>query len=158
MYLQAEHVNEGSPLRVFDGSTWSVSPVTKPCGGTRAGNVEVFRNRIICMGRAGGVTAFDGTTAIATRVTSFVYDLVVPGDGYIYALTQSGIHRSADGLAWTGLASAPANARSIAVHDRTVYLGTTDATIVKLSGLTVAPAALTTVRVRGASSTRQNVP
>jgi hypothetical protein len=139
LYLQAEHVNEGSPLRVFNGSTWSTSPVAKPCGGTRAGNVEVFRNRIICMGSAGGITAFDGTTAVATKVTSFVHDLTVPGDGYIYALTQSGIYRSADGLTWTGLASSPAGARSIAVYNRAVYLGTTDATIVKLSGLTVLP-------------------
>ena len=91
------------------------------------------------MGSAGGITAFDGTTAVATKVTSLVHDLTVPGDGYIYALTESGIYRSADGLAWTGLASAPAEARSIAVLHGTVYLGTTDATIVKLSGLTVTP-------------------
>ena len=137
MYLQAEHVNGGAPLRAFNGTSWTTS-ADEALLGVRGQQRRGVRRRIVCMGPTGGVNAFDGTRTVQTSLTSYLYDLAVPGDGYIYALTLAGIHRSADGLTWTGLATAPANARSIAVQNGTVYLGTTDATIVRLQGLNAA--------------------
>jgi hypothetical protein len=66
-------------------------------------------------------------------------DLAVPGDGYIYALTTTGVHRSLDGRSWTALSTAPAGAQSVAVVNGTVYLGMNDSTIVKINKLTVSP-------------------
>ena len=140
MYLQAEDVTEGAPLRAFNGTTWSTVPeasVGRPCGTVAANRVEVFKNRIVCAGgTAFGVTTFDGVSAVTAPIGALT-DLAVPGDGYIYALTSTGVHRSLDGLKWTALSTAPAGAQSVAVVNGTVYLGMNNSTIVKINKLTV---------------------
>jgi hypothetical protein len=140
MYLQADGVTEGSPLRAFNGTGWSTVAVDRPCGTVAANRVEVFKNRIVCAGgTAFGITTFDGVRSVTAPIGALA-DLAVPGDGYIYALTNTGVHRSLDGISWTPLSTAPSGARSVAVVNGTVYLGMSDSTIVKINKLTVAPA------------------
>lgn len=140
MYLQAEDVTGGSPLRAFNGTTWSTVAIDRPCGTVAANRVEVFKNRIVCAGgTAFGITTFDGVRAVTAPIGALT-DLAVPGDGYIYALTNTGVHRSLDGVSWTPLSTAPSGARSVAVVNRAVYLGMSDSTIVKINKLTVSPA------------------
>jgi hypothetical protein len=139
MYLQADGVTEGAPLRAFNGTTWSTVPasVGRPCGTVAANRVEVFKNRIVCAGgTAFGVTSFDGARAVTAAIGA-LSDLAVPGDGYIYALTNTGVHRSLDGISWTPLSTAPAGAQSVAVVNGTVYLGMGNSTIVRINNLTV---------------------
>ena len=141
MYMQAEDVAGGAPLRVFNGTTWSTLSGLTPCTSVEARAVEVFNNKILCPHYAKGLTAFDGrraTTVLPMFGIGYVRDFDVPGDGYIYALAARGIYRSADGVTWTGLATTPDLAWSIGVHNGTIYLGQRlNATIVKLDGLNV---------------------
>lgn len=137
MYLQASGVTEGAPLRAFNGTTWSTVAGSRPCGTIAANRVEVFKNRIVCAGgTVYGVTSFDGVRTVTAAIGGLV-DLAVPGDGWIYALTTTGVHRSLDGTTWTALSTAPAGAQSVAVLNGTVFLGMSNSTIVKINQLTV---------------------
>ena len=112
----------------------------RPCGTVAANRVEVFKNRIVCAGgTAFGVTTFDGVKSVTAAIGA-LSDLAVPGDGYIYALTNTGVHRSLDGTSWTPLSTAPTGAQSVAVVNGTVYLGMSDSTILKINKLTASPA------------------
>ncbi|MFW5469978.1 hypothetical protein ACOCJ4_08040 [Knoellia sp. CPCC 206435] len=147
MYLQAQHM-AGAPLRVFDGARWSTHSAT-PCSTVEARAVEVFAGKILCTNYSLGVVAFDGrnATTVLSKYKGTVLDFDIPGDGYIYALSATGIFRSADGMTWTGVAKTPAEAGSIGVHNGTVYLGQRlTGTILKLDGLNTL-AAPATVRV-----------
>ena len=153
MYMQAQAVNPGpAPLRIFDGNTWtSTTAFNSLCGGANANLVETFNNKIICAGY--GIKTFDGRTATQYSASSFLQDLFVAGDGYIYALTYDHIVRSSDGTNWTPIANAPADALSIAVVGGTVYLGMTNARIVKLNGLNLAG---TTTKVKAGNGKQAN--
>lgn len=141
MYMQAEDVYGGAPLRVFNGKSWSTVRDLTPCSAVESRAVEVFNNKILCPHYAKGLVAFDGrkaTTVLPQFGNGNVRDFDVPGDGFIYALSGEGIYRSADGMSWTGIAKTPDLAWSIGVHNGTVYLGQRlNATIVKLDGLNV---------------------
>lgn len=138
MYLQAEGVSEGAPLRVFNGTSWSTVAGANPCYTVEARSVEVFKGRILCSNMGVGIVAFDGTTSrTVLRSDSWnILDFDVPGDGFIYALSREGVYRSADGLSWTGLTTVPEFAWSIGVHNGTIYLGERlNATIRTVDGL-----------------------
>ena len=147
MYMQAQDVLEGAPLRVFNGTTWSTMAGVTPCSTVEARAVEVFKGRIICTKYGFGVMAFDGTraTQVMPQTSWNVLDFDVPGDGYIYALSRGGVYRSADGLSWTGLTTVPEYAWSIGVHNGTIYLGERlNGTIRKVDGLNLSAVATTT--------------
>jgi hypothetical protein len=158
MYMQAQDVTGGAPLRVFDGRSWSTIRDINPCHAVEARAVEVFAGKILCPNYSKGLIAFDGRrmTPVLPMTYGNVRDFDIPGDGYIYALSGTGIFRSADGLTWTGLATTPDYAWSIGVHNGTVYLGQRlNATIVKLDGLNVsartATSTSTTTTCKGSS-------
>lgn len=138
MYMQAEAVQEGAPLRVFDGTTWTTMPDVNPCYTLETRAVEVFKGKILCTNYSKGVVAFDGTRATTVLPTTGwnVLDFDIPGDGFIYGLSPGAIYRSADGMTWTALAKSPDLAWAIGVHQGTVYVGQRlNGTIVKLDGL-----------------------
>ena len=159
MYLQANGVSGGAPLRAFNGATWSTvsaGSVDRPCGTVAANRVEVFKNQIVCAGgSAYGVTTFNGVTAVTAAIGG-LSDLAVPGDGSIYALTTMGVYRSLDGTSWTPLSTAPAGAQSVAVVNGTVYLGMSDSTIVRVNNLTVTAAGSPAPRTRPLGSLHRN--
>jgi hypothetical protein len=161
MYMQAEEVLEGAPLRVFNGTSWSTVSGANPCYTVEARAVEVYNGRILCANYGKGVVAFDGRTATTVLpMTDWnVLDFDIPGDGYIYALSRAGVYRSADGLAWKGLTTVPEYAWSIGVHNGTIFLGERlNATIRKVDGLNTnavptatAPAPTVTTSCKGKS-------
>ena len=156
MYMQAKDVYGGAPLRAFDGRSWSTVSLT-PCTAVEARAVEVFAGKILCPNYLKGLVAFDGrnATTVLPQALGNVLDFDIPGDGFVYALTPTGIFRSSDAMTWTGLARTPDLSWSIGVHNGTVYIGQRlNATIVKLDGLNVATAtrtATTTSSCRGNS-------
>lgn len=133
MYIQANGVTPTAPLRIFDGVSWTTGTTSTICNTTNPNQVEVFNSYIICPGAQSSLIAFNGTTiqAIDGKVGE-VFDLYKADDGYLYLLGQYGISRTNNGTTWSFVASAPNNARSLAIYNNTIYVGTTDATIAKL--------------------------
>lgn len=110
------------PVRIFDGITWTDGTTQEVAEAN--GKVVVFKDQII--GIKGGLTSYNGTTV--TKMLSFTgtaRNMYVDGD-YLYVVRWDGtLTRSSDLLGWQEL-EAPDNASSVAVHDGTVYIGTTD--------------------------------
>lgn len=150
IYVQARHygtTSSSGPVRIFDGRRWTT-------GSTRLGNVclpsdasdiEVFADTLVC-GRGTVVTTFDGRTLhespAPTRQTITGGSIgaidVFSDDQHVWVLGGGGIARSADGVTWQQVTtSVPEDARSIAVADGHIYLGTTTSTVLR-SDLTVA--------------------
>lgn len=126
-YAQKSYV-DGAGILSWSGTTWQdvtgVSATSCLAQTMTTHLVTVFDNHILC-GDGSGIDAFDGTTTTKYLTGLQVYDLYVYG-GQLLILTNGGIFRT-DSLTTpathlTG-ASIPADARSIAAYDDTIYLG-----------------------------------
>ncbi|MGB4758902.1 MAG: hypothetical protein WBP26_02495 [Candidatus Saccharimonadales bacterium] len=119
--LYAQTSAPQSPVKIFDGSSWTdgtTSLITYT--GERP---VVFADRIV--GKLNGLSAFDGTSV--SKVASFsgwARDTYVD-DGYLYVLrgNDNSIVRTNNLITWEELGSAPAGAYSLAVYNDRVYIG-----------------------------------
>lgn len=152
MYMQAEGVTPAPPVRIFDGTTWTTGTTTKVCGVSDPALVEVFAGNIVCA-PSSTIRLFNGTTvetvSVLAVVGTTVHDLYVD-NGYIYAVGNTGIARSSDGRTWQKLATPPTTARSIAVYNDRLYLGTSTAQIL-VSDTTITDRPLVTPGVTSVS-------
>lgn len=115
----------GHPVRIFDGTTWTDGTIQAI--NEENGKVIVFKDKIIST--LNGMSSYDGTKV--SKVNSFIgtsRNFYVDGD-YLYVVRWDGsLARTNDMLGWQEL-EVPDHASSVAVHDGTVYIGTTDSKI-----------------------------
>lgn len=131
LYVQAIDAFRGpqDSSMVFDGSAWTAAPSLLPHGGHGARPFE-FNGELVYQGmgegRAGDVYGFDGS---AVRTIGRGYDVVANGGG-LYLLDEQGtVKTSRDSHRWSRVARAPRTARSLAVSESAVYVGTADAEV-----------------------------
>ncbi len=118
---------------VFGGSSWSkATPIAQtynPYDGTE------FMGKILAKSstEGGSLLAYDGRSTYTLR--SNVRDYKVHSDGYVYALSYNNndmaVMRSKDLASWEQIAVTPNNARSIAILNNTLYIGTSDSELYK---------------------------
>lgn len=89
-----------------------------------------FAGKIVYRGHA-GLMVYDGTSA--RQAGPEVKGLVVDG-GTLYVLSGGLVRRSTDLSTWTTVAAAPADASSLGVLDRQLYVGTADSKLYRLGG------------------------
>lgn len=136
LYLQATDGAGGnqSHSMVFDGSAWSQGPQMSGFGGRAP---QVFDGRMVYLGFCctsqnyqSLMYAFDGNVSTQVGPTTF-WDYTIDGST-LYALAYGGgVYSTTNLVNWTRVAVAPSSARSIAAHNGTVYVGTTDSKIYK---------------------------
>lgn len=137
IYMQAQGVTPATPVRSFDGATWQAGTTDSVCKATMSHLVESFGAYIVCGGAYGpggeAIQLFDGSNVSYVQSNvGFVYDFYKADDGYLYALGLSGVSRTSNGVDWVLLTQTPSTARSLAVRQDTLFLGTTNAQIMKL--------------------------
>jgi alpha-tubulin suppressor-like RCC1 family protein len=152
LYSQATWTN-GVPIyhsRIYDGATWSNGPELIP--NNQEGykymslySVE-FAGKLVYMNNHWPLTgdippywtpppvdliSFDGSTA--TTIYQNLWDFRAAGDA-LYVLGKDSVVKFTNDLAnWTVLGTAPTTARSIAVLNGKIYVGTTDSKIYEFS-------------------------
>ncbi len=146
LYVQAYAYYNNKPhanSKVFDGANWSNGPNMLPLGG-HGWHPKVHGTKLLyqthlpnnMLGTSGNdksrLMVFDGTAA-TSPLSSQIYDFAINGN-YVYVLGVDGnIRRSVDLQNWTTIGSAPANSRSMAFLGTTMYVGTTDSKLYKLT-------------------------
>ena len=139
LYVQAYDAAGPQPQsKVFDptANSWSDGPglgtLTKAA--VFADKV-IYESSIIFGGQLGNLIAFDG--ANLTLAYGGMRDYAISGS-WIYVLGHDQqVKKSQDLVNWTGLATAPATARSIAIYDNSIWVGGTDATLYRSTGSAV---------------------
>ena len=150
LYVQRHEANSTS--NVFDGTSWTDGPDLIP-GGGYMWHPENFAGKLVYMSGHAGIGssplyAFDGTSA----QTSFwipgtggsngtsggiggigVRDFVVHGDAVFALGSDQLIRTSTDLTTWTVFATAPAEARSLAILNDQLFLGGSNSAIYEYS-------------------------
>lgn len=147
MYMQANNVIPATPVRIFDGTSWT-SGTTETIAPSES-RVVVFDNKVITT--KDDLSAFDGTTV--SKINSYqggeAIDMYVDS-GYLYVLRSNGtITRTADLATWQDLGNASTGAQSIAVASGVIYLGTTQSQLFKST--TAIPATLPAITLTAPS-------
>jgi hypothetical protein len=132
LYLEDQDFDYGAAANsnVFDGVSWSKGPQF-PGGGRHS---ETFAGKLVYLTgfygypSAGAMYAFDGAKFQSVGPSSF-WDYTVDGTTLYGLAYNSNIYKTTDLVNWTLVQAAPATARSIAVLNNIVYLGTTDSQI-----------------------------
>ncbi len=143
--------------KVYDGTSWSDGPDLMPDGGLFTWHPESFAGHMVYQLYHAGVEGmcsplykFDGTSA--TRATTdYLYDFTI-SDGVLYALTEDGtVMYTTDLVNWTDFCTAPGTGRSLAVLDRELFIGGTEAQLFKFSEPVPEPATLAILALGGLS-------
>jgi hypothetical protein len=137
LYIQRRDLNAAQVTSslVYDGSSWSTGPDLVPGLGGFLWRPTLFLDELVYLNNdrePASLFQFDGTQA---RVTlSSVRDFFADDEDGLYALTESDeLYVTSDLDTWTLLGTAPNTARSLAVWDGELYLGTTESTILAVS-------------------------
>jgi Ca2+-binding RTX toxin-like protein len=136
LYVQAVDNGGGKhpTSKVFDGNDWSDGPDLLPIGGYGY-DTEHFDGQLLYLSRQSSpssLLSFDG--AEVTNSGQVFYNYSADG-GTLYGLGENGqIRKTTDLTSWIDVdPAAPPAARSIAVIDGVIYVGTTDSRLYKLS-------------------------
>jgi Ca2+-binding RTX toxin-like protein len=136
LYVQAVDNGGGKhpTSKVFDGNDWSDGPDLLPIGGYGY-DTEHFDGQLLYLARQSSpssLLSFDG--AEVTNSGQVFYNYSADG-GTLYGLGENGqIRKTTDLTSWIDVdPAAPPAARSIAVIDGVIYVGTTDSRLYKLS-------------------------
>lgn len=138
LYVQAFDGNDSgsapqSSSQVFDGSGWSKGPNLLPNGGMGY-HTENFAGKLVYLlwqgyPSATRLTAFDGSKATTAATPAPFWEYVVD-NGTLYGLGYDNVvYSTKDLVTWYKAATAPSTARSIAVLNGQIYVGTTDSKI-----------------------------
>jgi hypothetical protein len=137
LYLQARE-QPGVPQpasRVFDGIGWHEGPSLLPEKDDQGWHPVVFSGRMVYQTRLPVVgesrlLAFDGRQVV-TALTGRIWDFTVDGPR-LFALGADGtVRKTADLESWTTIATAPPGCRSLGALDGWIYLGTTEAGLLR---------------------------
>jgi len=158
LYVQAMYVDNAtnyivggeSSSHVFDGTSWAKGPSIS----TIMWHPESFAGKMVYStwaapdnDSATGLSTFDGTKVAGAGVPEGIWGYTVDGTT-LYALGTSGkIYSTTDLTNWYLQSTAPSTARSIAVLNGVIYVGTTD------SKLYSAPVNTSPTAVSGSGST-----
>ncbi len=141
IYVEADGISSGAPLRKFDGTSWSTVNLPDKLCNASANAVEVFAGHIVCGSGAGaGISMFDGTTVTrkyftesynGLNVSDSLKDFYIDGSTLYVITNLGGIYKTNDLTTWTklGVDSNPTSSTAIGVHGDYVYLGKSDGTI-----------------------------
>lgn len=132
LYIVAtDYCSSVQRTKVFDGVSWSDGP-SLPTFDTASN----FAGKMVSIAY-GRMQAFDGTSSQQVGPTAknvgALFDYVVNGNT-LYALYYGKVYKSTDLAIWTQIAVAPSSARSIAMHNNTLYVAGTDSGIYKHNG------------------------
>jgi hypothetical protein len=137
LYVQAMWIDNASNYvagyesssHVFDGSAWSKGPSLS----SSIWHPESFAGKLVYSSWAAPdndsatvLNAFDGTKTVSSGAPSSIWGYTVDG-GTLYILgTDSNVYSTTDLVHWYQQASAPSTARSIAILNGVIYVGTND--------------------------------
>jgi len=168
IYMQAGGAIPATPVRIFDGTTWSSGTTKQICTGYDPGMTETIGNYIVCAnGRNTELTLFDGT-----NITHTTSQVGVTGDfykdgGYLYALGTGGIMRTSNGINWTVIASSESTGfsyafgGSLAIYNNHIYIGSSNGHILKsdqtVSSMTYEPLITSVTPGSLATKTKANI-
>lgn len=142
IYTQAGNTVPATPMRIFDGTTWTAGSTA--IFSMPESKVEVFKSHIVA-NNLGYLQAFDGTNISSVPSSGSGYrDIYASGD-YLYSVTYNNkLTRTSNLTTWETVGDVPANTRSVAVNNGYVYVGTTDSKIYRATLPVETPAATTT--------------
>jgi len=133
VYVQRTDVN-GADVNhslTFDGTSWAQGPDLLSATNGFVFRPSQFNGELVYLDSdlgLGNLYRFDGTQS-SLAYNQMVRDYFLT-EGRIYALTSgSEIISSTNLNSWDFLGLAPANARSLAIYDNSIYVGTTDASL-----------------------------
>lgn len=147
LYVQRVDIN--SPFHhaeslVFDGSQWSIGPDLISQGSGFVSKPEQFGNELVYMNddlSLGHLYRFDGTTS-QFALPGLVHDFQVTDSQVIVLASGGELLFSSDLTNWASAGFAPLEARSLELVGNQLFVGTTDAQILKtfkLGGITAVP-------------------
>lgn len=142
LYLQAPYFYGGAETssHVYSGDNCSLTSTSWSTGpnlfsrSAYYGKPDQFAGKMIMLSIQGGslglgysgLLAFDGTTTTNLSSPVGFYDYTIDGST-LYAVGSNGtIYSTTDLVNWSAVSTAPTTARSIAVSNGTIYVGTTD--------------------------------
>ena len=124
-------VGNESASHVFDGTSWTKGP--------NIGNIwhpESFAGKLVYSGwaapdndQATGLSAFDGTKVVSSNAPSSIWGYTIDGNTLYILGYNSVVYSTTDLATWYQQTTAPTTARSIAVLNGNIYVGTNDSKI-----------------------------
>ena len=133
--LRDDDGSVGTKSMFYDGKGWQPGPDLLPNGGTAFHHPEEFARHMVYTHRHTGVFAsrmykFDGRGATSAHASE-IYDFTIAGQVLLALLTDGRIIGTKDLNKWEELDTAPKGARSLAVLDGRLYVGTAESTLLR---------------------------
>jgi len=158
IYFQAGNTVPATPMRIFDGTTWTTG--STDTFSLPESKVEVFKDKIIA-NNFNYLQTFDGTNMAFVPYYAAGYWDISPSGDYLYAVTSNyKLVRTSNLTSWEVLGDAPTGSRSVTVYNGYVYVGTADSKIYRallpVEAVATATASSTTTTLTTKSSATTN--